>query len=1014
MKPRIRSKPIASVAIKSKNQSMDADSSENQELDGHYDPMRLLEYLKEMRKESRLDVTIQPNSSAQEGDVSASDDDESLALYRHAKEEQRQGQLFKAFHIYVQVIRIQLKSHQLRWSSPSRKALRQICKILIQLFPEIGPLSYRARGWWSSDTIAISYTLNDSVFKMPSNLATVEVLQTLADYIMKWYTPESLDCAARLYERILSQLDRQISFSYDKRRPYIVKELAKIYVERLSASSSWPEDISSAQHTIIREGRLEIEKCSISERMQFYQHLGALYVQRGGKDPQCSGREGEEILQRIYKIQKQLFGCADYRSVKTADILSRYYAEQGGKDVEAAQLIADVLKADRPTPRYEDPDREVVKKLRNERMQRRIKESVNARNLEDLSRYYAKQRGGSDAEIVQLIEDVHRADQLIARYDDSDEEGINKTQYERMWRAIKESENARAGQGDRDPRIAQLVADVLKADRPTPRYDDSDKEDVEEAGDERRRRAIEEGERSLSLTDTRSTDHKYLFWRLILSDRLQGRLMSLLAPENCVWEDSRLYLSDITKIRFQRVKITDTLENYPVRVTRVGNGEVDVQAPIIAHPSSANDEAMTARISKVICSVRESDFYELLRSGATADHFAVQRPMTTSGHQTNDTTRCVRTSDFWDETSNIQPDLTRSDIQHVFWVFPRDLNSVAADDQVHGIKSLSPRNLLRKSASKLTQLTRKTKRKTDSSRPRKRWLSYQFQKLSDRPEWMVVVNESKQIWSPGDFRDTYPHAVRVSSWDWISFDNSGCSIDEGEGSGISVVCPYVAYEDLCQVTGYRWGFTYADFVQQLRSSQRTGDFSRLLEIKKGMCKEWSAEANKELYTILIDETRQMPQSGTSEENSERYHQGSPVGDDGTEGFFNNIPGRGIWIHHETLVPGFNFNLVSSQWADWETFVSKDSILTTDYPELRSANGDSIKCRGCISGSWIPGNLEGRYAMEKVFVVDAVFTTSKEPQRQWEFVFSRSNLTGNSRAERKSYVFLSRLTFGMMI
>ncbi|KAI1350285.1 hypothetical protein F5Y01DRAFT_159062 [Xylaria sp. FL0043] len=687
MKPPFRSKPIASVAMKSKNQSMDANSSENQELDGHYDPMRLLEYLKEMRKESRFEVTIQQNSSAQEGEVSASDDNESLALYRRAKEEQRQGQLFKAFDIYVQVIRIQLKSHQLRWLSPSRKALRRICKILIQLFPEIGPLSYEVGGWWTSDTLVISRTLKDSVFKMPSNIATVEVLQTLADYIMKWYTPESLSCAARLYERILSQLGCEISFSYDKRRPYIVKELAKIYVEWLSASSSWAEDISSAQHAIIREGRLEIEKCSISERMQFYQHLGALYVQRGGKDPQCSGREGEEILQRIYKIQKQLFGCADYRSVKTADILSRYYAEQGGKDAEAAQLIADVLKADRPTPRYEDRDREIAEKLRYERIQRMIKESENARNLEILSSYYAERRGGRDAEIVELIEDVHRADRLIARYDDSDEEGINKTQYERMWRAIKESENARAEQRDRDPRIAQVVADVLKADRPTPRYEDSDKEDVEEAGDERKRRAIEEGEHSLSPTDTRSTDHKYLFWGLIMSGGLQGRLMSLLAPENCVWEDSRLYLSDITKVRFQRVKITDTLENYPVRVTRAENGEVDVQAPIIAHPSWANDEAMIARVSEVICSVRESDFYELLRSGATADHFAVQRPMTTGGHQTNDTARCVKTSDFWDETSDIQPDLTKSDIEHVFWVFPRDLNSVAADDQAHGVKS---------------------------------------------------------------------------------------------------------------------------------------------------------------------------------------------------------------------------------------------------------------------------------------------------------------------------------------
>lgn len=169
--------------------------------------------------------------------------------------------------------------------------------------------------------------------------------------------------------------------------------------------------------------------------------------------------------------------------------------------------------------------------------------------------------------------------------------------------------------------------------------------------------------------------------------------MSLLAPEKCVWEDSRLYLRDITNIRLQRVKITDTLENYPVRVTRLKNGEVDVQVPIIAHPHSANDEAMTERVSEVICSVRASNFYQLLRSGTTADHLAMQHPMITglrnyiTSRLRTYITSLLRTSGLWDETSDIQLDLARSDIEHVFWVFPRDLNSAAAVDQVHEVKS---------------------------------------------------------------------------------------------------------------------------------------------------------------------------------------------------------------------------------------------------------------------------------------------------------------------------------------
>lgn len=220
------------------------------------------------------------------------------------------------------------------------------------------------------------------------------------------------------------------------------------------------------------------------------------------------------------------------------------------------------------------------------------------------------------------------------------------------------------------------------------------------------------------------------------------------------------------------------------------------------------------------------------------------------------------------------------------------------------------------------------------------WLSYQFLKLSDQSEWMVVVDKSDEL------EETYPRAGRASSWNWILSDNLVYSVNEGEDSSISVVCPYVAYNDLSQVTGFRWAFTYADFIQQLRSSRRAGDVPRLLEIQKAMCKEWSIDANEELPTVLIDEVRQTPQTGTSEDNSETYHQSGPLGDDETEGFFNNTPGRVVWIHHKGLVPGFN--LVSSQWVDWKNFVSNDSPPTTDYPELRSANGNLIKCLGYIS------------------------------------------------------------------
>ncbi|KAI3338805.1 hypothetical protein F4824DRAFT_458846 [Ustulina deusta] len=893
---RLRCKPVERVQVRATElhiPSKAAASGESQELDhGGYAPTRLPEWLEEMlKKESRLDVTIQQSSSTPQTEVSTADDDESSALCRRADEEWRQGQLFKAIDTYVHVIRIQLKSHQLRKSSPSRQALSRICQILIQVFPEIYPPLFGVREWWFSNALEIEFTLANFVSKIPQSplsSVTVDALQTLAEYIVKWYAPEALSCAALLYERILSQLDGEFSFSRNKRRSHCVKELAKIYVE-LSTRGESAEPISSAKHAIIREGRREIEKCSISERMQFYQHLGALYVQNAGKDPQCSGREGEEILRRIHEVQKQLFGRADYRSVKTVDILSRYYVEQGGRDIEAAQLIEDALKAtDRPTPRYGDSE------------------------------------------------------------DEAGEENKNRG----YW-------------SDEDSVVGLDVG-------------------VEGAGDERKRRAIREWERSIVRKDTWVTSHDFVFQRILWHGTLQARLMTLLAPPNCVWQDSRLYLSDIAKIQFRRVAITDTLENYPIRVTRLKNGEVDVQAPIIAHPLSTNDKDMSMRVSEMINSVRESNFYELLRSGAGLDHFAVQRPETTLECQVDHNLNVIPNSGVRDKTSDLQPNLATSDIDHVFWVFSRGLNAATTQEQVYGGDKGIPAKYVKK------------------------WSSYQFLKLPDRLEWMVVVTESTKIGLSyrvrdlfGDLRPAvkYRHHVKNYSWDWVLSDNLVGSTNEADGSGISIVCPYVTYEELSRVKGFGWGFTYADFVQQLRSSRGVEDTHRILEIKKAMCKEWSAEAKKELPTIVFDEARETPQSGTSQENDGGFHQRGRIGDYETEGFFNNIPGSGAWVHHENLTPGFN--LVSSHWVDWKAFVVNDSSLTTAYPKLRSANGDPIKCRGYISGNWILGNLEGRYVMEKVFVIDAVFAISSEPRVRRDFVFCQDTFTENSRAEMTS-------------
>lgn len=645
-------------------QQASASSSESKELDhDSYVPTRLS--LRGMLKnESRLDGTMQQSRNNLEAEVYAADDDGLSALCRRADKERREGQLFKAIDTYIQVIRTQLKSNQLRKSSPSRRALS---RILVYVFLETdSPISGGGR-WWSSDALKIKHTLANSILKMPLwplSLGAVDALQTLADYIVKWYAPEALDCAALLYERILSHIDGEPSSFYDNRRSHVVKELAKIYVEKLSTPGESTDTISSAKHAIIRQGRREIEKCSIHERVRFSQHLGALYVHNTGKDPRCSSREGEEMLRHIHGMQVQLYGRADCRSIKTVGILSQYYVEQGGRDIEAAQLIENALKTiDQHPLSYGDSEYEKGDEDEN-------KGTWNCKEYE---------KGEKDRNMGYWSYKEDKDKRYWSSEEDEKGEGARNRGY---W---SDEDSVTAPGMDDGEEGTESEDDVDDGSEDEEKDDMDDDDDVENAGDERKRREIEEREKSVVLKGTRVTSQDYEFQSILHSGTLQARLMSLLAPPMCVWQDSRLYLSDIAAIQFRRVAITDTLENYPVRVTRLRSGEVDVEVSIVAHARSMNEKIMRGRISEVIRSVQESNFYRLLRSGAAAHHFA-KRPETTPEPELRNNANRRTDSGVKDETGDLQPNLATSDTDHVFWAFPRDLNAATGEKQVHEVK----------------------------------------------------------------------------------------------------------------------------------------------------------------------------------------------------------------------------------------------------------------------------------------------------------------------------------------
>lgn len=785
---------------------------------------------KPFQQNHRIDLTAENNSGTPEGV------DES-ALLIHAGEERIQGRLLEAIDTYIQVIRLQLQRHDLGESSPSREAFERIFEIL-GYNPE--PM-WTSSDWWFNDILNMTagplpYVVSGTQWALTSG--TIDMFQTLADYIAKWYAPSGLKCAEVLYRRILVEFYGQSSTLEDKRRAHVVKELAKIYVE-VPSDFEW----SPATTSIVQQGLQEVKRRSgDDELMQFYQGLGALYVSKGPEDASFDARYGEEILQRLYEIQKPVFGNSNYRTIKTVDILSCYYQREG-REVQAASLIECTLRNGDTTAE-------------------------------------------SDCCLLQRLE----------------------RQLGKQWEG---------GSGSTF---------------------------VEGAGDERKREAIKKAMALKKVEDTTAATSDGCFSRIHERMSLQSRLMSLLAPPWRVWEDSRLYLNDIAKIRFQPAPIA-ALEDYPVRVV-LRNSEVSVHISPAARSLSSTSED-NKRVSELGKWVQESRFCQILKTAddgwKAIDENESSKP------------RCSEWEPIFEdsnaEENDMKPDMTAWDTDYVFWIFPRDLAAIEKQSM--------------------------------------RW-KYSYRKLPDRSEWMVIVGWSNRLADRGYHRSSY-------CLPWFPGDDLAYSINEQEDANITLVCPYIPYYGVQNLRGLTGGLTYAEFMDQLHlSPQHWDDAQRILEFKETLCRQDTVEL-QELPIVILDSV-----CHTSPEIRNNREGGCPqsiqIGANRTDGFFNNIPGGFAVTHSEGRIRGFN--LVSCSWVDWKAFAVDDELLDYDYPKLTSEAGDPINCLGFIQGTWITGHLDGKFAMDKVFVVDAVFKSTKEPQVSPNFIFCEDALAESSITQCK--------------
>ncbi|KAI1761247.1 hypothetical protein GGR53DRAFT_469538 [Hypoxylon sp. FL1150] len=366
--------------------------------------------------------------------------------------------------------------------------------------------------------------------------------------------------------------------------------------------------------------------------------------------------------------------------------------------------------------------------------------------------------------------------------------------------------------------------------------------------------------------------------------------MSLLAPRWHVWKDSRLYLNDIAEIRFQRVSVTDTLVNYPIRVV-FRNGEVSVHTSKTAFSLSPTNEERTWMVGMVNW-VKNSDFCQILREAVDGIEPS-GKPDSAELDYTRWTDPQMKSATAQIESIEGKPDMTASDTDFVLWVFPRDLYNAQQCPE---------------------------------------W-KYSLRKLPSRREWMVAFRESA---GPTDSGWFYRPDHSLS---WVHNDDLAYSANENNGLGTTLGCPYIPYDEVQKLRGYNWGFRYVDFIQQLHlSPQHQSDARRLLEFREALCKECATEA-KEPPTVIFNEASCISGKGHSG--------GVPIANYTIGGFFNDIPSSSVAAHCEDNIRGFSF--VSSSWVDWKAFVVKDELPRVDYPKLKSDAGEPVNCLGVIQG-----------------------------------------------------------------
>lgn len=214
--------------------------------------------------------------------------------------------------------------------------------------------------------------------------------------------------------------------------------------------------------------------------------------------------------------------------------------------------------------------------------------------------------------------------------------------------------------------------------------------------------------------------------------------------------------------------------------------------------------------------------------------------------------------------------------------------------------------------------------------------------------------------------------------------------DSADPKYVDLVVPYLTYSQFQTTAVYKTGISYHSFIDMLRSY--TVGYSDVLTRKAAvMCDRMAMSDARQSRIVAIDEDHEASSEDAesdylpsdSEISSDNLCNGMelvkttfPVwlpGDGSSQetqirqGLLNGIPGDSAVMHDGKDMP---FNLVSSKWLEWRDFAVYPAV---NDPDIKTLEGDAIKCHGYIMGTWTDaGVLETRWSGLCFHVVDCVF------------------------------------------